>query len=135
MTMKKHTAIQKEPDGTIFIHNEEAPLTLSRRILRWLGSLLGWVLICIPTFLITMQGLSGIIHQRLVMGKKASVSHGDEAVGWGWVLIALAIWFFGECCYLKIGSTFLRYLGWVFTALVTVIGFWFLWRSLSSGEF
>ncbi|HRT07610.1 MAG TPA: hypothetical protein P5038_12050 [Candidatus Paceibacterota bacterium] len=98
------------------------------RILRCLGEAVLWVLTLTPGLLIMTHGAMGIYRKQMTGGKMRTTSYGDDAVGWGWMFIALGCWALGQCCALKTGRAAFKSIGWILAVGTGGIGVWVLLR-------
>lgn len=97
-------------------------------ILRCLGQTALWVLTLTPGLLIMRHGVMGICRKQMTGGKMRTTSYGDDAVGWGWLFIAIGFWALGQCCALKTGRAGFKSIGWILAVGTGSVGVWVLLR-------
>lgn len=126
---KRRPNLQENEGGIIVIDTSAPPQTPARHILRWCGKVVVWMLVIAPGVLIVAYGASGIRNERLVgVGRYKMPSYGENAVGWGWIFVALGFWTLGQFCYLKTSRLLFRFAGWVLAVGACGIGLWVLLR-------
>ena len=125
--MNKRRPNLHEDEGEIIVIGESAPpQTPARRILRWCGEVVMWVLVIAPGVLIIAYGASGIRNERLV-GVAAIKCHLTlRTRSAGGIFVALGFWTLGQFCYLKTGCLLFRFAGWVFAVGACGVGLWVL---------
>lgn len=104
---------------------------LARRVLRWFGGALLWLLTLAPGSYILLQGVSGIVNKRLAGRWNWHVLYGADAVGFGWVTVGVGFWALGQFCYLKTSRIVVKLLGWALAVIAGVIGVWVLVKELA----
>jgi hypothetical protein len=103
-------------------------MSIVLRILRCFGQAFLWVLTLTPGLLIMAHGAMGIYRKQMTGGKMRTTSYGDDAVGWGWLFIALGFWALGQCCALKTGRDGFKLIGWILAVGTGGVGVWVLLR-------
>lgn len=74
----------------------------TKTIIGWIREIFLWCLAISPGLWIVYFGAAGIENQKLVGVMRArSTAYGEDAVGWGWVFIAIGTWALGQGLYLK----------------------------------
>ena len=131
--MKRRTPkILKESSTVVVIEEVEPPQTLSRRMLGCLLGALGWLLVCVPGLFMIFYGVVGIYTKRLTGGRMRTMSYGDDAVGWGWILVGVGFWALGMGFHLKTGRGIAKLLGWILAGGAVALGVWILLRKFVS---
>lgn len=83
----------------------------ARWLINGIWSAVVWGLVCGPGVAIIAYGVDGVRTGQL-RGRRwfKSFSYGEEAVGWGWLAIAVGCWALGEGLHLKTGRPVARIL-------------------------
>ncbi len=120
--MKKRRARYEIADGVILIDEAEPPASWLRRILGAMGNALAWIVVCAPGLIFMLAGFSAVINERITAGRMQRTSYGITAVGFGWIEVALGVWFLAEGFHLKTDRPIYRWIGWVLAGACLVKG-------------
>lgn len=112
--MKKRPARYEITDGVMLIEEAEPPTSWLRRILGAMGNTLAWIVVCAPGLIFMLAGFTAIINERIRTGRTLQrTAYGAEAIGLGWIEVALGVWFLAEGFHLKTDRPVYRWLGWL----------------------
>lgn len=129
--MRKRISKYQSKDGSIILIEEnEPPKNMLQRLLKAIGGMIGWGLALTPGLWITIGGAHAIYSERLTAGKFQSTSIGFEAIGWGWIFVAVGLWALGEGCYLKTERSVFRLTGGGLAIVALIIGVFVLVTGL-----
>lgn len=112
---RKRTVRYETSDGFILMEETEPAKSWLRQILGAMGDTLAWLLVCAPGMIFMLAGFTAIIHERIRSWGRTHqrTYYGTEAIGFGWIEVAIGVWLLAEGFYLKTDRPFYRWIGWL----------------------
>lgn len=121
--MRKRTVRYETSDGYVLMEEADPPTSWLRRILSAMGNTLAWILVCAPGLIFMLAGFAAIINERIRTGRTLQrTAYGAEAIGLGWIEVALGVWFLAEGFHLKTDRPIYRWMGWILAGACLVKG-------------
>jgi hypothetical protein len=120
---RKRTVRYETSDGYILMEDTDASESWLRRILDTMGNTLAWIVVCAPGLIFMLAGFTAIINERIRTGRTLQrTAYGAEAIGFGWIEVALGVWFLAEGFHLKTDRLIYRWIGWLLAGACLVKG-------------
>lgn len=128
MKRRRHPVNQDEGIHNVF-EDTNRPQTLLRKLSRWIGELLLWIIACFVPLMLISYGVIGIRNKHIPAWQMRKEKFGDDAIAFSWVAIAVGIWGLGYVCGLKTGRSVFNVLGWVLAVAAAAVGVWYMLKK------
>lgn len=128
--MKRRRQPVNQDDGIhIVFENRKQPETPLRKLCRWIGEVLLWIIACFVPLMLIGYGVVGIRNQHIPAWQMRKEKFGDDALAFSWVAVAIGIWGLGYVCGLKTGRAVFNVLGWILAIAAAALGVWYMLKK------